>query len=66
MQDTADAHHYELRRKANMLAVEIFTQLPFSDVQIMEINNLESFYASKPILERYRVYLEKVCHLKEP
>lgn len=49
-----------------MLAVEIFTQLPFSDVQIMEINNLESFYASKPILERYHVYLEEVCRLKEP
>lgn len=49
-----------------MLAVEIFTQLPFSDVQIMEINNLESFYASEPMLERYRVYLEEVCHLKEP
>lgn len=49
-----------------MLVVEIFTQLPFSDVQIMEINNLEFFYASEPMLERYRVYLEEVCHLKEP
>lgn len=31
----------------------------------MQIENLESFYASEPILERYRVYLEEVCRLKE-
>ena len=31
----------------------------------MKIENLESFYASEPILERYRVYLEEVCRLKE-
>lgn len=57
MKDTADAHHQELKGKANALAVEIFTKLSFSDVQIMKIENLESFYASEPILERYRVYL---------
>ena len=64
-QDTADAHHQELKGKANALAVEIFTKLSFSDVQIMHIENLESFYISEPILERYRVYLEEVCRLKE-
>lgn len=64
-QDTADAHHQELKGKANALAVEVFTKLSFSDVQIMQIENLESFYASEPILERYRVYLEEVCRLKE-
>ena len=64
-QDTADAHHQELKGKANALAVEIFTKLSFSDVQIMHIENLESFYVSEPILERYRVYLEEVCRLKE-
>lgn len=64
-QDTADAHHQELKGKANALAVDIFTKLSFSDVQIMQIENLESFYASEPILERYRVYLEEVCRLKE-
>lgn len=64
-QDTADAHHQELKGKANALAVEVFTRLSFSDVQIMQIENLESFYASEPILERYRVYLEEVCRLKE-
>ena len=64
-QDTADAHHQELKGKANALAVEVFTQLSFSDVQIMQIKDLESFYASQPILERYRVYLEEVCRLKE-
>lgn len=64
-QDTADAHHQELKGKANALAVEVFTKLSFSDVQIMQIENLESFYSSEPILERYRVYLEEVCRLKE-
>ena len=64
-QDMADAHHQELKGKANALAVEVFTKLSFSDVQIMQIENLESFYASEPILERYRVYLEEVCRLKE-
>lgn len=32
-QDTADAHHQELKGKANALAVEVFTKLSFSDVQ---------------------------------
>lgn len=36
-QDTADAHHQKLKGKANALAVEIFTKLSFSDVQIMHI-----------------------------
>lgn len=31
----------------------------------MQIENLEDFYVSEPILERYRVYLEEVCRLKE-
>lgn len=63
-QDTANAHHQELKGKANSVAVEIFTKLSFSDVQIMQIENLEDYYTSEPILERYRVYLDEVCRLK--
>ena len=64
-QDTANAHNQGLKGKANSIAVEIYTQLSFSDVQIMSIEDLEAFYLAEPILERYRVYLEEVCRLKE-
>lgn len=64
-QDTANAHYQELKGLANSVAIEISTKLSFSDVQIMQIENLEAFYAEEPVLERYRVYLEEVCRMKE-
>lgn len=64
-QDTTNAHHQELKGFAQSAAVEISTKLSFSDVQIMQIENLEAYYVQEPILERYRVYLEEVCRMKE-
>ncbi len=64
-QDTANAYHQELKGFAQSAAVEVSTKLSFSDVQIMQIENLEDCYAKEPILERYRVYLEEVCRTKE-
>ncbi len=64
-QDTTNAHNQELKGLANSLAIEISTKLSFSDVQIMQIENLEEFYSKEPILERYRIYLDEVCRMKE-
>ena len=64
-QDTTNAHNQELKGLANSVAIEISTKLSFSDVQIMNIDHLEEYYGKEPILEKYRIYLEEVCRMKD-
>lgn len=63
-QDNTNSHNQELKGLALNTMINIYTNLAFANVQIMQIEDLESFYKEEPILERYRIYLNEIVRLK--
>lgn len=63
-QDNTNSHNQELKGLALNTMINIYTNLAFANVQIMQIDNLETFYTKEPILERYRIYLNEIVRLK--